>query len=98
MTKREMCRLCHDGEIEPKDCIYYGEPNGCNSPIYGEYPKYDEAEATRVLAKVHDYLGELIRDGLVEDTVRASELADEVWDAYHYTDTEAGEEDPPAGS
>lgn len=32
------CAKCCDGDIEP-DCEYYGEPNGCNSPIYGEHPK-----------------------------------------------------------
>jgi len=95
MTRKERCRLCFDGEIEPKDCIYYGEPNGCNSPIYGEYPEMDEYDVARVLYKVHDYLGELIRDGLVEDAARASELADEVWDALHYRkeDTDNHEED-----
>lgn len=35
---KAICKKCHDGEIEPK-CEYYGEPNGCNSPIYGEHPK-----------------------------------------------------------
>lgn len=35
----EICAKCHDGEIEPKECEYYGEPNGCNSPIYGQHPK-----------------------------------------------------------
>ena len=36
---KAICERCHDGEIEPKECEYYGEPNGCNSPIYGERPK-----------------------------------------------------------
>ena len=35
---KAICEKCKDGEIEP-DCEYYGEPNGCNSPIYGEHPK-----------------------------------------------------------
>ena len=35
---KDICAKCRDGEIEP-DCEYYGEPNGCNSPIYGEHPK-----------------------------------------------------------
>ena len=35
---KAICEKCHDGEIEPK-CEYDGEPNGCNSPIYGEHPK-----------------------------------------------------------
>lgn len=54
---------------------------------------YDtEADAARawnrramreVLNRVHDYLGELIRDNLVEDAPRASDLADDVYDAIH---------------
>lgn len=32
------CAKCCDGDIEP-DCEYYGEPNGCNSPIYGQHPQ-----------------------------------------------------------
>lgn len=35
----EICAKCFDGEVEPEECKYYGEPNGCNSPIYGEHPK-----------------------------------------------------------
>lgn len=35
---KAICEKCQDGDIEP-DCEYYGEPNGCNSPIYGEHPK-----------------------------------------------------------
>lgn len=35
---KEICAKCADGEIEPQFCEYYGEPNGCNSPIYGEHP------------------------------------------------------------
>ena len=39
---KDICAKCHDGEIEP-ECEYYGEPNGCNSPIYGERPKSSAA-------------------------------------------------------
>ena len=59
----------------------------------GEYaPLADRVEAAvnenrghalDVLNRVHDYLGELIRDSLVEDTPRASDLADDVWDVIH---------------
>lgn len=35
---KETCAKCMDGEIEPRQCEYYGEPNGCNSPTYGEHP------------------------------------------------------------
>ena len=42
----------------------------------------------QLLSRVHDYLGELIRDNLVEDTPRASDLADDLWDAIHKGDEE----------
>ncbi len=42
-----------------------------------------------VLRKVDDYLEELIRDNLVEDTPRASDLADEVYEVLHSTHTDA---------
>ena len=41
---KAICEKCHDGDIEP-DCEYYGEPNGCNSPIYGEHPKANPGNA-----------------------------------------------------
>ena len=40
-----------------------------------------------LLDRVHTYLGELIKDSLVEDTPRASDLADDVWDAIHRGDS-----------
>ena len=40
----------------------------------------------QLLSRVHDYLGDLIRNNLVEDTPRASDLADDVWDAIHIGD------------
>lgn len=36
---KETCAKCMEGEIEPRHCEYYGEPNGCNSPTYGEHPR-----------------------------------------------------------
>lgn len=39
-----------------------------------------------LLNRVHTYLGDLIKDSLVEDTPRASDLADDVWDAIHRGD------------
>ena len=35
----EICAKCQDGEVEPEDCEYYGDPNGCNSPIIGRHPR-----------------------------------------------------------
>ena len=43
----ESCAKCQDGEIEPKEGEYYGEPNGCNSPTYGEHPPVGNAAAMR---------------------------------------------------
>ena len=34
---RKICAACNEGD-PPKDCEYYGEPNGCNSPTYGKHP------------------------------------------------------------
>ena len=44
---KETCAKCMDGEIEPRNCEYYGEPNGCNSPTYGEHPPVGNAAAMR---------------------------------------------------
>ena len=35
----EICAKCRDGEVEPEDCEYSGDPNGCNSPIIGRHPR-----------------------------------------------------------
>ena len=35
----DTCAKCVDGEIEPRHCQYYCEPNGCNSPIYQHHPE-----------------------------------------------------------
>lgn len=35
---KDICTKCADGDIEPHFCRYYGDPNGCNSPIYGQHP------------------------------------------------------------
>jgi len=41
---KEVCKKCCEGEDTDKlpPCEYYGEPNGCNSPVYGEYPRYGD--------------------------------------------------------
>lgn len=51
----EICAKCQDGEIEPKECEYYGEPNGCNSPIYQEHPKL---ASSRCAAALRDALSD----------------------------------------
>lgn len=40
---KDICARCNDGDIEPRFCKYYGEPNGCNSPIYGEHPTNEKS-------------------------------------------------------
>lgn len=51
----DICAKCMEGEIEP-DCEYYGEPNGCNSPIYGEHPKSAPVGNATKLRKALDEL------------------------------------------
>ena len=65
---------------------------GCITPSH-VFDAVDEVldrlnKQRKLLSRVHDYLGELIRDNLVEDTPRASDLADDVWDAIHQGDEE----------
>lgn len=59
---KEICAKCMEGDIEPRHCEYYGEPNGCNSPIYGEHPSTPNAAAMhscllRILAEMIDLGG-----------------------------------------
>ena len=65
---------------------------GCIRPCR-VYDMVDEAldrlkKQEELLKRVHDYLGELIKDGLVvaEDTPKASDFADDLWDAIHRGD------------
>ena len=63
---------------------------GCITPSH-VFDAVDEVldrlnKQRKLLSRVHDYLGELIRDNLVEDTPRASDLADDVWDVIHKGD------------
>ena len=43
----EICAKCREGENEPKECEYYGEPDGCKSPTRGEHPQVNNAAAMR---------------------------------------------------
>lgn len=63
---------------------------GCIRPCH-VFDMVDEAldrlkKQDVLLVKVHDYLGKLIKESLVEDTPRASDLADDVWDSIHRGD------------
>ena len=44
-----ICEKCHDGE-EPPNCEYFGEPNGCNSPIYGQHPNMPRGNGLKMRA------------------------------------------------
>lgn len=63
--RNAICERCHDGEIEPKECEYYGKPNGCNSPIYGEHPKANPGNAAAMreaLKNLVDRTSEYIKE------------------------------------
>ncbi len=67
---KEICEKCKDGEIE-SDCEYYGEPNGCNSPIYGEHPKEQQkignaAAMREAVLWVIDRMNAALIDGKME--------------------------------
>ena len=53
---KDICAKCMEGEIEPKHCEYYGEPNGCSSPIYGEHPTVEKSSAVGNGAKMREAL------------------------------------------
>lgn len=57
----EICAKCRDGEVEPEDCEYYGDPNGCNSPIIGRHQrtKCDTAKLREALSAALDMIFDL---------------------------------------
>ena len=67
---KETCAKCMDGDIEPRQCEYYGEPNGCNSPSYGEHPTTEKSSAVGNAAAMREalvqcelFLGNVSRHG-----------------------------------
>ena len=71
------------------EIVRNGMQQGCIRPCH-LYDAVDELidrleKQKELLSKVHDYLGEEIRDNIV-DAPRASDLADDVWDAIHLGD------------
>lgn len=56
----EICAKCSNGEVEP-DCEYYGEPCGCNSPIYQHYPNKQMGNAAK-LREALMWLREIVND------------------------------------
>ena len=55
---RKICTDCQEGE-PPKDCEYFGEPNGCNSPTYGKHPTCKESLQVGNAAKMREALMEI---------------------------------------
>ena len=53
---KDICAKCKDGDIEPNYCEYYEEPNGCNSPIYGEHPTAKKSLVVGDCAKMREAL------------------------------------------
>ena len=75
---KTICAKCAEGEIEPRECEYYGEPNGCNSPTYQAHPPVGNAaklrEALVAIKEVndtrpHDAKGNEINDIITEALV-----------------------------
>lgn len=58
---KNICAKCMEGEIEPKHCEYYGEPNGCSSPIYGKHPTAEKTSVVGNSAKMREALLEVTR-------------------------------------
>ena len=94
-SNRESIERMGDDQINSEVRIAMGE--GCIKPCYvfdlmdetfERMLKYAEGIRKRdeVLHRVHDYLGEVIRDSLVSDTPRASDLADDVFDVMGKAD------------
>ena len=84
------CNNC-DGKPSKENVCYHFDPwNNVESEAYKKFDRL--TAALGVLERVSRYLGEVIRDNLIEDTSIASELADDVWDVLH-GDKWEGEED-----
>lgn len=70
---KNTCEKCMDGDIEPSYCEYYGEPNGCNSPIYGEHPTTEKSSSVGNAAAMRKAFDDILEkidkwrtDGLME--------------------------------
>ena len=80
---RKICTDCQEGE-PPKDCEYYGEPNGCNSPTYGKHPTCKESLGVGNAAKMREAL-KYLRDTSREFChLILNSKYNEVFDKYKY--------------
>ena len=57
---KDICAKCNDGEIEPCYCEFFGEPNGCNSPIYGKHPTTDKSSTVGNAAAMREVLYDIV--------------------------------------
>ena len=53
-----ICEKCSEGE-PPDECRYYGEPSGCNSPMYGKHPKPFGENAAVLRSAIIEILSEM---------------------------------------
>ena len=72
---KETCAKCMDGEIEPRQCEYYGEPNGCNSPTYGEHPNVGNAAKMR---ETIEWLKERLTAAVYDGSFEVHEALDKI--------------------
>ena len=78
---QNICAKCKDGEIEPKYCEYYGEPNGCNSPIYGEHPTTEKTSAVGNAAVLREALEYLLKQRDILDFCH-NNLGSKTWEDW----------------
>ncbi len=74
---KAICEKCNDGEIEP-DCEYYGEPNGCNSPIYGEHPKAEPVGNAAAMREALVWMKERMTAAIYDGSFDCDEALDKI--------------------
>lgn len=81
---KEVCAKCADGDIEPRHCEYYGEPNGCNSPSYGQHPTTEKSSAVGNAAAMREaliWMKERIIAAIQDGSLDCSEVLNKIEDA-----------------
>jgi hypothetical protein len=82
------CNNCDGKRSEEKKC-YHRTPWNIEEEEVLERQDH-LAAALGVLKSIHDFLGEVIRDGLMENIPRVGDLADDVWNVLHWGDKIGG--------
>lgn len=81
---KETCAKCMEGDIEPRHCEYYGEPNGCNSPSYGQHPTTEKSSAVGNAAAMREgliWMKERIIAAIHDGSLDCSEVLNKIEDA-----------------